>query len=135
MEHQAKTFFTLHSAVFTPCTSQATLHLSSSHTSVISFTQQTFTHRRSLHTEATSFCTQKPFHTEAFTQRSFYTEKPETFAHRSFYTHQAFKQKSFHTKNLSATVNRNPFYIYVYLRRRSYGRPGVPMTSPLPFLR
>ena len=54
MERQAKTFssfFTLHSAVFTSCTSQATLHLSSIHTSATSFTQQIFTHR--------SFYTQK----------------------------------------------------------------------------
>ena len=52
-----------------PWTLQGTLHLISSHTLATLDTQQTFT------------------------QRSFYTQKPEAFAHRSFYTEKLFAQK------------------------------------------
>ena len=63
-----------------PCALQGTLHLISRHTLATLDTQQTFT------------------------QRSFYTQKPETFAHRSFYT-----EKLLHRKALPFCVFFSPF--------------------------
>ena len=88
-QRRAKTLLTLHSSVLTSCTSQATLHLISSCTSVTSatfYTQQTCT-RRSFYTEAASFSTQKLFYREVFTQEGFYTQQffhTEAFAHTNW---------------------------------------------------
>ena len=59
LQGQAKIFFTLHSAVFTSCTSRATRHVISSYTSATFFTQQTFTQK--------GFYTQKLLHRTIFT--------------------------------------------------------------------
>ena len=80
-----------------PCTLQGKLHLISSHTLATLDTQQTFT------------------------QRSFYTQKPEAFAHRSFYTekllHTAnFDTEQFSQKNLQREAFRHrPFYTQALL--------------------
>jgi len=42
-------------------------------------------------------------HTEAFTQRSFYTQ--QTFGHKIFYTPRGFNTASFYTPNLSHTAS------------------------------
>ena len=60
-----------------PCTLQGALHLISSHTLATLDTQQTFT------------------------QRSFYTQKPEAFAHRSFYTEKLLHRKAFTQRSFS----------------------------------
>ena len=96
-----------------PCTLQGTLHLISSHTLATLDTQQTFTQR--------SFYTQKP---EAFAHRSFYTEK---LLHRKAFTQRSFSHRSqqlsctasFYTQKPEAFTHRS-FYAQKLLHRSAF---------------
>ena len=86
-------------------------------TSPTSTCPTSFTSEQPLHTEKLFHISD--LHREAFTHRSFYTEKPlhrQVFTHRSFYT-----QKLLHTE---AFTHRS-FYAEKSLRRRALTHRGV----------
>ena len=80
-----------------PCTARSredSLHTSQFRLNILHFTSHT-SHLISSHTLATLDTQQ------TFTQRSFYTQKPEAFAHRSFYTEKLLHRKAFTQRSFS----------------------------------